>query len=185
MHSVTQWLAELKAGDSYATQMVYERYVGQLIRLVGKKLRYLPRGIVDEEDIAQSALKSFWRGARHGRFPRLNDRDDLWRILLTIADRKVIDLKARECRLKRGGGKPTLALPPDDLMPTAGEVTAVTDEMDRLLELLDDPELRQIAVWKMEGYTSDEIAVQLHYVTRTVERKLRLIRKLWQQEITA
>jgi DNA-directed RNA polymerase specialized sigma24 family protein len=38
-------------------------------------------------------------------------------------------------------------------------------------------------VWKMEGYTVAEIADRLGYVTRTVERKLRLIRAVWAQEI--
>jgi DNA-directed RNA polymerase specialized sigma24 family protein len=54
-----------------------------------------------------------------------------------------------------------------------------------LLDLLNDSELRQIAVWKMEGYTSDEIAQKLQCVTRTVERKLRLIRKLWEAEFAS
>jgi DNA-directed RNA polymerase specialized sigma24 family protein len=185
LHSVTQWITDFKEGDSYATQRVYERYVGQLVRLACKKLRDLPRGIADEEDIAQSALKSFWHGVQRGRFPLLNDRNDLWRILLTIADRKVVDLKVRECRQKRGGGKPNMPLPADDLMPTEGEVNAVTHEVEHLLDLLNDSELRQIAVWKMEGYTSDEIAQKLQCVTRTVERKLRLIRKLWEAEFAS
>jgi hypothetical protein len=35
----------------------------------------------------------------------------------------------------------------------------------------------------MEGYTTEEIAAKLGYVPRTIERKLRLIRNLWENEV--
>jgi DNA-directed RNA polymerase specialized sigma24 family protein len=38
-----------------------------------------------------------------------------------------------------------------------------------------------VAVWKMEGYSNAEIAAKLPCVERTVERKLKLIRSLWQE----
>jgi IS30 family transposase len=50
------------------------------------------------------------------------------------------------------------------------------------LSLLHDAELRSIAVWKMEGYTNAEIAEKLGYVTVTIQRRLRLIRSLWEKE---
>ena len=57
------------------------------------------------------------------------------------------------------------------------------DDLWRLLELLDEPELRQIALWKVEGYTNEEIAARLDCVPRTVERKVRRIRLLWNHEL--
>ena len=51
-----------------------------------------------------------------------------------------------------------------------------------MLALLGDPELRKVAVWKMEGYSNEEIASKLDCVPRTVERKLRMIRSLWEKE---
>jgi DNA-directed RNA polymerase specialized sigma24 family protein len=36
-----------------------------------------------------------------------------------------------------------------------------------------------LATLKLEGYTNDEIADTLGVVTRTIERKLNLIRQLW------
>ena len=47
---------------------------------------------------------------------------------------------------------------------------------------LDDPDLRSIALWKLEGYTTEEIAGRLSCVPRTVERRLRVIRSLWNEE---
>jgi DNA-directed RNA polymerase specialized sigma24 family protein len=39
-----------------------------------------------------------------------------------------------------------------------------------------------LATAKLEGYTNDEIAEQLGCSQRTVERRLHLIRKKWEQE---
>ena len=43
--------------------------------------------------------------------------------------------------------------------------------------------LRSIAVRKLEGYSAQEIATELGASTRTVERKLRLIRAIWEEEM--
>ena len=66
--------------------------------------------------------------------------------------------------------------------PTPEFAVQVAEECRRLLDGLGDAELRSIALWKMEGFTTEEIAAQLGCVPRTVERKLRVIRGLWQQE---
>jgi DNA-directed RNA polymerase specialized sigma24 family protein len=66
----------------------------------------------------------------------------------------------------------------------------VAEEYQRLLECLQDAQLRSIALWKMEGYTTKEIATKFkeiatkfNCVPRTVERRVRLIRNLWKKEI--
>jgi DNA-binding CsgD family transcriptional regulator len=46
--------------------------------------------------------------------------------------------------------------------------------------MLKDPDLRQIALWKLAGYTNAEIATQLDCTLRTVERKLERIRAHWE-----
>jgi DNA-directed RNA polymerase specialized sigma24 family protein len=55
----------------------------------------------------------------------------------------------------------------------------VAEECRRLLDGLADEEMRSIALWKMEGYSTEEIAEKLRCVPRTVERRLQVIRKLW------
>jgi ECF sigma factor len=60
------------------------------------------------------------------------------------------------------------------------EFAAQLDEQYRLLlDRLADDGLRQIAVWKMEGDSNDEIARRLGCGLRTVERKLGVIRAIW------
>jgi DNA-directed RNA polymerase specialized sigma24 family protein len=66
--------------------------------------------------------------------------------------------------------------------PTPAFAAQVADECRPLLEQLGDPQLRAVALWKLEGYTNEEIAAQLGCGLRTVERKLDRIRSLWAQE---
>ena len=103
--SVTHWIGALKAGDDEAAQRLWERYFDELVRLARAKLGGLPRGEADEEDAALSAFHSFCQGAVQGRFPRLDDRHDLWALLVTITVRKVLDQAERLNRKKRGGGR--------------------------------------------------------------------------------
>ena len=56
------------------------------------------------------------------------------------------------------------------------------DAVHCLFERLDDDELRQIALDKLDGYSNEEIARRIGPGLSTVERRLRLIRKTWLQE---
>ena len=195
--SVTHWIDGLKAGDQAAAQKLWECYFRRLVGLARRKLQGARPRVADEEDVALSAFASFCRGARERRFPLLRDRHNLWPLLLKITARKAADLIQHEARQKRGGGavrgESALAATDDasaaagldqvpGAEPTPEFAAQVADECRRLLDLLDSPELKSIAVWKMEGHTNAEIAAKLACVVGTVERKLRLIRSLWDQE---
>jgi RNA polymerase sigma factor (sigma-70 family) len=192
--SVTFWIEGLKDGDADAVQELWQRYFTTLVRLARAALRDARRAVVDEEDIALSAFDSFCAGVAEGRFPRLDDRDNLWRILVTITRRKVLDQVERQRRQKRGGpgtagrdqAQAPLAL--DEItspQPSPEFAAMVADECRRLLARLADERQRQIAVLRMEGYTNEEIAQQLGCGLRSVVRKLDLIRKTWLAESAA
>jgi len=151
------------------------------------RLAGFPRRAADEEDVALSAFDSFCRDAVAGRLPQLDDRDDLWRVLLLIAGQKAVDLMRHETAGKRGGqhgdgGPEVEALAADE--PTPEFAAQVADEFRRLLALLPDAELKELAVWKMEGHTNEEIAGRWGCVPRTVERRLKVIRSLWAGEVS-
>jgi DNA-directed RNA polymerase specialized sigma24 family protein len=159
-------------------------------------LRSAPRGAADEEDVALSAFASFCHEAAQGHFPQLADRDDLWRLLVTITARKAFHLRRDEGRQKRGGGD-VLNLGQTgpssraesfleqvmDREPTPAFAALVAEESRRLLDCLGDEQLRTIALCKLEGHTNDEIAVKLGCVRYTVQRKLSLIRDIWAKEM--
>src|SRR5262249_33514107 len=90
--SVTFWIGQLKAGDPKAVQPLWERYFDRLVRLARKRLRGVRGSAADEEDVALSAFNNFCQAAVQGRFPDMLDRDDLWRLLVVITDRKAVSL---------------------------------------------------------------------------------------------
>ena len=192
--SITQWLEQVKAGDSLGAQKLWERYYQRLVGLARKKLKDIPRRATDEEDVVLTAFDSFFRGAEQGRFPKLEDRDDLWQVLVMITARKAVNQLKHELRQKRGGGQvrgesifagnasDEAQLGIDQIVgnePTFEFAGKVTQQCEELLDQLDDETLRNVALWKLEGFTNDEIAGKLDCKTRTVERKLRVIRELW------
>lgn len=197
--SITRWLALLPGGDPAAVQQLWERYFHRLVRLARKRLRSTPRRITDEEDVALSAFESFCRNAERGRFPRLSDRDDLWRLLVVFTARKASRLVRYHQRRKRGGGERGREAGPQPRTPHAGNDESIEDilsrepspefaaqmaeDYERLLRRLGDKRLATIAVWRMEGYTVAEIADRLGYAPRSVKRKLQLIRTLWEKEV--
>jgi RNA polymerase sigma factor (sigma-70 family) len=196
--SVTRWITALKQGDVAAAQPLWERYHARLVALARQKLRSARRREADEEDVVQSAFHSFFQGVARGRFPQLNDRDNLWRLLVVITARKALDQLAHEHSKRQGGGTLNAGSrintgEPDwkeaaieqvvSDEPTPEFAVLVAEEYERLLDLLDDDSLRQVAVGKMEGLTNDELAERLDCSRRTVARKLETIRILWSQEL--
>jgi DNA-directed RNA polymerase specialized sigma24 family protein len=195
--SVTGWLDLLKAGNQAAAQQLWARYFSALVKLARKNLRDLPRRAADEEDVALSAFDSFCRAAEQQRFPRLDDRQDLWQVLALLTARKVTAQQRHQQRKKRGGGAvlgesalvnlDSQAQGMDQFFgkdPTPQFVVEMAEEYRRLLDSLGDDRLRLVAVRKMEGHTTEEIARELGCDPRTVERKLRSIRKLWEHEVS-
>src|SRR5260370_40820840 len=103
--SVTRMLDGLRAGDETSVGKLWERYCVRLTRLARRKLRHNRRRVMDEDDIALSAFKSLCLGARKGRFPDLQDRNNLWGLLVFLTAQKTADLIADEKRKNRGAGK--------------------------------------------------------------------------------
>jgi len=188
--SVTVWLDRLKAGDrSEAVRRLWQAYFARLVGLARRHLAGRPRAAADEEDVALAAFDSFVRAAGAGRFPRLDDRDDLWQVLFVLTARKAADLAEAAGRRKRGGGRVVRSLATGDgsagewpvpaADPDPAEAAALAEAAARLLAALPDEPLRQVAVWKLEGYTNEEIAGLLGRSVPTVERKLNRIRAAW------
>ena len=191
--SVTVWLEEVKQGDDEAARQLWDRFFPDLVQLARRKLSGVPRRMEDEEDVALSVFSSFCAAAGDGRFPHLNDRHDLWRLLAHITNNKAVDLIRRanrkfgdahvrpleSSRSDAAGGANLVEQ--DEL--SAEAAVMVTEELRRLIDILPDDQLQQIAVLKMEGYTNKDMAQKLDCALRTIERRLALIRDYWEDEI--
>jgi DNA-directed RNA polymerase specialized sigma24 family protein len=189
--SVTCWIGAIKKGETAAAQKLWEIYFGKMVRLARNRLGNHPRWMADEEDVALSAFDSFCAGVAKGRFPQLNDRTDLWRLLVRITACKAVDQINHGRRKKRRPmdaairGESAFANLEGGIAEVVGDeptpffAAQVAEEYERLLSSLDNAEYRKVAVWKLEGYSNKDIAAKLGCVVRSVERKLQLIRNAW------
>lgn len=187
----------MKDGKAEAARRLWERYAIRLVELARKRLGDAPKRLADEEDVAASVFYSVCRGAAAGRFQDINNRDELWWLLLAITKQKVVDHLRRELAQKRIGRRPegnSVSDPKfdgksftlDELVsdePTPDFAVMLQEQHERLLGLLRDDSLRRIAIYRIEGFTIPEIANDLRVSTRSVERKLKLIRDVWSKEL--
>ncbi len=196
--SITAWIERLKGGESVAAQHVWAEYLDRLLRLARHRLGTTPRGASDEEDVVLSVFNALFQGVREDRFSRLDDREDLWQVLVMLTERKVIAQRRRELAARRGGGqvRGESAFVADNVTdPRAMAVGADVDhisldelaqhlaeESGHMLQRLDDPLLQKIALEKLQGFTNQEIAARHDISLRGLERKLQLIRRIWESE---
>ncbi len=191
---LTNWLQALAAGDEQAQGELWAAYYDKLVRYAQRKLEASPLRTADEEDVALSALYSFYRGVAAGRFPDLEDESSLWRLLLTITARKASRRRRAETTQSRGRGQVRgesyFAVTDSDSQragiqqvpdgePTPDLVNIVAENCRLLIGALENTQLQTIALMKLEGYTNREIAEHFDVIERTIERKLQRIRQAW------
>jgi len=192
---ITVWINRLAQGEPEAANELWGVYWGKLVQLARQRLRTSPRRVADEEDVALSAFNSFCQGLKKGRFPGLNDRHDLWGLLVTITARKAVAQLRREHAKKRGegdvcgesvfarGSDPELADGIDCVLgaqPTPELAALAAEQCEILLARLDE-DLREVALMKLEGYTIPEIAERLGCVPATIRRRIRRIQTSWSE----
>ncbi len=189
--SVSEWIEGLKTGDSSATECLWNRYYRNLLCFARRRLHTEARRVTDEEDLVAAAFESFFYRAVAGQFPELLDREDLWAVLVTITDRKAVNIVRQCLARKRGGGKVRgestfqgdddaegILARADHLHPQP-DVAACLSEM---MESLDD-EMRKVVFLRMDGYTNEQIGQRLNRSLATIERRLRLLRDQWLEEL--
>jgi len=195
--SVSHWLEAAKVGSEAAAQRLWERYFERLVRLARGKLSDVPRRAFDEEDVALSAFSSALNGICHGRFPKIHDREDLWRLLVVITARKASDYRQHARRQKRGGGQVVgesdlAAMDDGDLRglaqfvglePTPEFAAMLAEQYEKMLSQVPDDITRRLVELKLAGYTNEEISAQLGVAMRTIERKLQIVRALLTAEL--
>jgi RNA polymerase sigma factor (sigma-70 family) len=193
--SVTGMILDLRSEDpavrEAAARQIWERYFRDLLTLARNHLDKRIRVRTDEEDVTVSMFKSFCMRQQRGEFD-LAGRDELWKLLVTITLRKARNAAKAERREKRDVRRERNVSAGDDedsplwaleqmeaADPSPVEAVVLNEALERRLQSLADPELREIALWRLEGYTNGEIAGRLDCTERSVERRLARIRSLW------
>ena len=200
--SVTRLIHDLRHDDpavrDRAARLVWERYFRNLLALARKHLSRRIRRREDEHDVLQSMVRSFCRRHQRGEYT-LDGRDDLWGLLVTITLCKTRNAALRHRCQRRDVGREqdalssTLGDAPAALPwaleqmeadePTPAEAALLYEALERRLQRLAEPELRQIALRKLEGFTNQELAALFDCTQRTIERKLERIRAKWETSI--
>jgi DNA-directed RNA polymerase specialized sigma24 family protein len=198
--SITHWLVALRQGSEEAACNLWGRYYARIVRLVRHHLHGVGVPLsspIDDENTALEAFHLFCAAHQDGRFPDLSSRRQLWPLLVTITLNRTRDEVRALSAQKRGSGRQVLLesqleshsessgeVGRLDQVPASGplpdQVAIMADECRALLESLHDPELEQVALWKLDGLTDDEVAGQLGYSRRTIQRMLHLIRITWE-----
>ncbi|MEQ9411387.1 MAG: ECF-type sigma factor [Fuerstiella sp.] len=187
---ITELLQRVCQGrDEQATHKLWQAYYHRLQEVARRRLKDFPCRVADEEDVAQSAMNSFFKAAENRRLSPVQNREDLWKLLLTITIRKVnrhkeramaqkrgADLAAGESGFARGNGNDPINLAgvPDDRF-----VDTLMLECQELIETLPGTSLPQIALLRMEGHSVEEIAQLQNVAVSTIKRKLARIRTIW------
>lgn len=194
-HSVTRIIERLKVDDPNAASELWRKFFERLLPRARARLRGHADHAIDAEDLLVSVFDRFFRAVRENRFARLNDRDDLWQILLLLTDRRIVDHYRRGGIQRRGAG---MTVSECDVRSSPAEgwevmddefgpeyVAAFNDQLSAAIGRLNDEKTRAIALLKLEGYENRDIARQLELSLSSVERKLRVVREVWSREFSA
>jgi DNA-directed RNA polymerase specialized sigma24 family protein len=77
-----------------------ERYFKKLGDAARRRLHKIPQNVHDAEDVANFVLESVVRNIAQGSYPDLQDRDDLWFLMLAITQRRISSILKRDRRRK-------------------------------------------------------------------------------------
>jgi RNA polymerase sigma factor (sigma-70 family) len=175
-------------GDEDAAQEIFRRYVERLTRLARSRLSPRLAGRTDPEDVVLSAWRSFFVGARAGRFS-LRRSGDLWRLLVSITMHKLYRQARRHTAERRSvAAEQSLERTAEELLPTAGreptpeEAVALADELELVMSRLDACG-RRVLELRLQGEPLDAIAEDTGRSERTVRRLLARTRELLSERL--
>jgi DNA-directed RNA polymerase specialized sigma24 family protein len=192
--SLTLCIHHLRSPDcgqrNEAARIIWERFSTPLQSLVRRHLDSRIRRREDEDDILQSMYACLCAGQLEGKTAPAS-REELWKLMARITMCKVVNTAHRH-RAARRDVRRERADSPDGTtegsqfprwmlehiaraQPSPEEKLIVLDELERLLHGLKE-ELRQIVLWKLDGFTNVEIACMIGRTPRCVELKMQLIR---------
>ena len=179
-------LARWRQGDELAADELHARYTARLVSLLRSRISPKLRRRTDPDDILQSMYRSFFVRARNGEFEVVQP-GDLWRLLATIALRKLARHAERHSAVKRSVRRETSQLPTDkgpvSRDPSPAEVIAASEELNWLLRQL-EPNQRSAIELLLQDKTIAEAASELGRTPRTVQRWLKDAKQLFEERLT-
>ncbi|WP_165226477.1 ECF-type sigma factor [Aquisphaera insulae] len=172
-----------------AATAIWARYYERLVERARAAYPSVRRS-ADPEDLAASTFRSVLGLIESGSTSAPDDGFGLWLLLLKKLHWKSLNHLRKERAQRRGGGVINLsAIGPDEAEaepaaagPSPDVAAMLADELDACFEALGDDLLKRVARLRLDGYGVGEIAQVIGMSRATVDRKLRLIRKIWRHE---
>jgi DNA-directed RNA polymerase specialized sigma24 family protein len=191
IRSVTRMLDAVRKGDEDAVGPLLEFYYAQMKWYILKKLSGVDRGAIDESQLALDAYRSFLSWVASAPDPKLDDREDIWKMLSRIALCKALKLRVKESRRRNRVGpvRQASALEGADESCDAiarvaasgpGPVEEVIGEdfYRHWMSLLDERQIRIVELSR-QGMTQAEIAEEFGISAAGVGRQVRKIKETW------
>jgi len=163
-------LLHWKGGEQDAASEFHRRYVEKLLSLIQRNIARRFASRLDADDVAQSVLRTFFGAVADGR-QLISPSDDVWKLLQTIALKKIRNQVKLHDAQKRSAGRTVSDPDMLDLLgePTEQEAVDLADLVEHSIRSL-DPNIARTMEMLLAGNTVDEIADSLKVSTRSVRR---------------
>lgn len=176
------FLARLRAGDSDATQKLFDEYSRRLIQLAATNIHPALLKRFDGEDVVQSVFRSFYRRQGEGRF-QIEHSQQLWQLLVTLTLCKTRSHARRHTAAQRDATADFAVADENqifDRQPSPYEALALWEEISVVLDGLPE-RTAEIISMRLEGRTRKEIAEQLNLSRQSIHRILKLVEERLEQ----
>jgi RNA polymerase sigma-70 factor (ECF subfamily) len=185
--SFADLIHRLRQGDEDAARRIYDAFVRRLMGLARNRLTQQILRREDPEDIAQSAIASFFRRDRVKPFD-LRSKEDLWSLLAVITLRKCghrVEYYLAGCRNVHLEVPPPT--PSDESSfeiqaiarePTADEVAMFEDTVRHLLSGMEERD-REVVGLVLEGFSVPEIHVRTQRSEYMIRKVIDKVRARW------
>jgi len=172
-----RWVQAFKQSDDTAIGEFWKEHQKQLKRIAARYISVPLKQRFDDQDIAQSAFRSFARQMHEQDF-EFDNRNDVANLLFAIAANKAKEKARYHLRQKRGIDQEVYIshlANLDRTEPTPDEQVAFSEILELIGDFAEDEQ--KIIQLRMDGYSQKDIATQLRCSERTVRRKLKVIQK--------
>ena len=173
--------ARAKGGDQAAWEELFHTCYPKIIEAVRRRLNQPLRSLYDSTDFASHAINTLAANVNRLDFPTI---DSLLAFLTRVAEQKVLDeyrrmnskkrdmKRVRTIVSERHTGESEIPIASDD--PTPSQMAQARETHERLLAQ-QDAEKQTIINLRSEGFTNEEVADQMGWHVRKVQRFLKYL----------
>ncbi|WP_435016820.1 RNA polymerase sigma factor [Tundrisphaera sp. TA3] len=176
-------IARARDGDQDAWSELFEECYPKILRVIRRRMSRQMRKHLDSTDIANDVMNSL--ATRFGDFD-FASVNELRKFVLHAAQQKVIDHHRHQHAQRRNIDRDrsfvtddgrTQWEPADD-SPTPSQIAVASEEEQQLLEKQSGP-ARAVLELRLQGYSKPEVAREVGWSVRTVERLLKKVSDSW------